>query len=44
LSGLYSDETLAAVDANRLRAEQLGVEELRALWLRLENAGLEARS
>jgi len=44
LSGMYSDEALAAVDANRLRAEQLGVEELRALWLRLENAGLEARS
>lgn len=44
LSGMYSDEALAAVNANRLRAEQLSVEELRALWLRLENAGQKASS
>lgn len=38
LSGMYSGEALAAAGANRLRAEQLGVEELRALWMRLERA------
>jgi 16S rRNA A1518/A1519 N6-dimethyltransferase RsmA/KsgA/DIM1 with predicted DNA glycosylase/AP lyase activity len=37
LSGMYSDAALAAAEANRLRAEQLGVDELRALWIRLES-------
>jgi 16S rRNA (adenine1518-N6/adenine1519-N6)-dimethyltransferase len=37
LTGKYSNEALAAVNANRLRAEQLGVDELRALWSRLES-------
>jgi hypothetical protein len=35
---LYSEAALEAADANRLRAEQLDVEELRALWMRLETA------
>jgi 16S rRNA (adenine1518-N6/adenine1519-N6)-dimethyltransferase len=37
LSGMYSDAALAAAEANRLRAEQLGVDELRELWIRLES-------